>query len=616
MRKYKSQKKLSEEYDPMKEINDKTIDQSLFMRLIKLGNHPYDGYSILNDFNFVQRIHADSDEDAIRQFREFLNNRKKSVNENYNYRGCSDIQLISHGEWADAELIYDGHSFDYEEVENKLWDAFCYDMGYEDTDETWNNEKIQTQFSKYVCRLGSYFLDEMINDEENLTEAITDSDKILFTSQPFNQLTSDELADEIEEFQAENGADYSDDEIIDILQDMYAEQAEEDLNQFIENVENISAENILYVSGTYARWDGGHNAFDVYTDIDKGIRKLVFPDYDSEALFVANKNGDVYFTEYSHDTPVGGSAMYLYTFRTQADADAAYNWLTQESNSFGLHDVDNNDINTLIKNGWLKPVNFKLNESCKKKSTTKGLTESVDDNDEPYLRIFLTNLGKYNEGELVGEWVDLPISDDDLEAVYERIQIGDEYEETFITDYETNLGIEVGEYDSIDDLNDIAESFQGLDKWDLQIYRAAVEAYGVDNVDVDNLDYTFFEDVSDDSELAERYIDELYGGVEQLDEDTLERYFDYEQFGRELQMDFYNEDADEENGEDPYDICSWLGISENSSDYDIGEEYVNMCGDLKSCLGNDISNYFDYDSFGRDLSFDGTYTSQGFIFDN
>ena len=35
------------------------------------------------------------------------------------------------------------------------------------------------------------------------------------------------------------------------------------------------------------------------------------------------------------------------------------------------------------------------------------------------LRIFLTNLGRYNEGRLIGEWVELPCTDNELEAVKE-----------------------------------------------------------------------------------------------------------------------------------------------------------------------------------------------------
>ena len=54
---------------------------------------------------------------------------------------------------------------------------------------------------------------------------------------------------------------------------------------------------------------------------------------------------------------------------------------------------------------------------------------------------FITNLGKYNEGELVGEWVKFPTTPEKLQEVFERIGIGsaddfgNPYEEWFITDY-------------------------------------------------------------------------------------------------------------------------------------------------------------------------------------
>jgi hypothetical protein len=41
------------------------------------------------------------------------------------------------------------------------------------------------------------------------------------------------------------------------------------------------------------------------------------------------------------------------------------------------------------------------------------------------LKIFLTNLGKYNEGCLMGEWVKLPVPEDKLEAVKHRIGINE-----------------------------------------------------------------------------------------------------------------------------------------------------------------------------------------------
>lgn len=37
---------------------------------------------------------------------------------------------------------------------------------------------------------------------------------------------------------------------------------------------------------------------------------------------------------------------------------------------------------------------------------------------------FVTNLGKYNEGELVGEWVHFPTTEEEMKKVFERIGIG------------------------------------------------------------------------------------------------------------------------------------------------------------------------------------------------
>ena len=69
------------------------------------------------------------------------------------------------------------------------------------------------------------------------------------------------------------------------------------------------------------------------------------------------------------------------------------------------------------------------------------------------LNVFITNLGKYNEGELVGEWLKLPCTEEELQASLKRIGINKEYEEYFITDYESDCGIKIGEYENIIELN-------------------------------------------------------------------------------------------------------------------------------------------------------------------
>ena len=47
------------------------------------------------------------------------------------------------------------------------------------------------------------------------------------------------------------------------------------------------------------------------------------------------------------------------------------------------------------------------------------------------MQVYIANLGKYNEGELVGAWFTFPI---DFEEVKEKIGLNDEYEEYAIHD--------------------------------------------------------------------------------------------------------------------------------------------------------------------------------------
>ncbi len=90
------------------------------------------------------------------------------------------------------------------------------------------------------------------------------------------------------------------------------------------------------------------------------------------------------------------------------------------------------------------------------------------DKDYPFA-VFITNLGKYNEGALVGEWVKFPTTAEELKQVFERIGIGAKddfgqtYEEWFITDYDCyvdGLYDLLGEYANLDELNYLASKLE------------------------------------------------------------------------------------------------------------------------------------------------------------
>ena len=182
-----------------------------------------------------------------------------------------------------------------------------------------------------------------------------------------------------------------------------------------------------------------------------------------------------------------------------------------------------------------------------------------DDNDndrEGIIEAFITNLGKYNEGTLTGEWVSFPATLEDIQKVFERIGIGTKnkdgsiYEEWFITDYNCNVdglakNIDFGEYESLDELNYLASKINELNSYGLEKFQGALEAgdYTGSIKDVinltDNLDkYEVYPDVKNCEDLGIYYVDEI-GAVKVPDE--LRYYIDYESYGRDIAL--------EENGQ-------------------------------------------------------------------
>lgn len=153
------------------------------------------------------------------------------------------------------------------------------------------------------------------------------------------------------------------------------------------------------------------------------------------------------------------------------------------------------------------------------------------------LKIYLTNLGKYNEGYLIGEWVELPVSDEELEKVLERIEIGGMYEETFITDYETDVdGVDVHEFDSIEKLNELAETLEGLEDYDLEVVEAMLsEGYKLEDALERKDDCIVWTDCDDMEDVAIAYCEEC--GILDAIPENLRNYFDYEAFGRDMSFE-------------------------------------------------------------------------------
>ena len=96
-----------------------------------------------------------------------------------------------------------------------------------------------------------------------------------------------------------------------------------------------------------------------------------------------------------------------------------------------------------------------------------------------YFEAYITNLGKYNEGALVGEYLKFPTTTEEVQALLKRIGIdGVRYEEIFITDYDGDmpeLYSGFGEYESIDELNYLASLLSEMDESDLEKFEAVLD---------------------------------------------------------------------------------------------------------------------------------------------
>ena len=88
------------------------------------------------------------------------------------------------------------------------------------------------------------------------------------------------------------------------------------------------------------------------------------------------------------------------------------------------------------------------------------------------MRVYIANLGKYNEGELVGDWFAPLIDWDDLK---ERIGLNSEYEEYAIHDWE--LLFEISEYTSIEEINLLCSMAEGLASTDIGEAPVSLQNY-------------------------------------------------------------------------------------------------------------------------------------------
>lgn len=147
------------------------------------------------------------------------------------------------------------------------------------------------------------------------------------------------------------------------------------------------------------------------------------------------------------------------------------------------------------------------------------------------IHVYVANLGKYNEGELVGAWFTPPI---DYEDMKEKIGLNDAYEEFAIHDYESPIPI--SEYTSIEEINHMAELLEELV---CESYSDVIgEMIGYWFEDLDDLydhkdDLVFYHGCNSMEDIAYDYVEEgLFGDIPE----RLMMYLDYSAIARDLEI--------------------------------------------------------------------------------
>ena len=226
---------------------------------------------------------------------------------------------------------------------------------------------------------------------------------------------------------------------------------------------------------------------------------------------------------------------------------------------------------------------------------------------------FITNLGKYNEGELVGEWVKFPTTAEELKEVFKRIGIGQKddfgqpYEEWFITDYDCyvdGLYSKLGEYENLDELNYLASKLDEMSESEYAQFQAGMEMgdhcgslQEIINL-TENLDcYEVYPHIEDYDDLGRYYIEEL--DVMQVPE-HLQNYIDYEAYGRDVAMDENGSFTDQGYVRDTGDrFCEYYDGERGSipDEYRVMTFQDDLPEEEKSEWAMDIA--FDMDEFFR-----------------
>lgn len=189
---------------------------------------------------------------------------------------------------------------------------------------------------------------------------------------------------------------------------------------------------------------------------------------------------------------------------------------------------------------------------CRKVGGTPTLTGYMEENMTVSFSAFIENLNARNNGKLIGEWVNFPATEEEIDDILNLIGCTDEtgrlVNEYFVSDYDDDTGLDLflmlGEHASLEDVNELAEKLEEMEECDWDTLRYVIEAFGhkeayevLINNELDEYYVLPLEgSYADDDALVGRAL--LDSGLLWFDvPEGLERYLDESAIGRDFMMD-------------------------------------------------------------------------------
>lgn len=149
------------------------------------------------------------------------------------------------------------------------------------------------------------------------------------------------------------------------------------------------------------------------------------------------------------------------------------------------------------------------------------------------MKVYVANLGKYNEGEMVGAWFTPPIDEENL---VERIGLNGSYEEYAIHDYE--LPFDIDEHTPIAELNHLCVAFQEIEGTPIYEELEEIQRQWFSNLEelLENIDdISYYPDCESMADVAAHLVEET-GQLGEIPP-NLQSYIDYPSLGYDMAIE-------------------------------------------------------------------------------